>query len=171
MKYCTNCGAEMADNASFCVKCGCGPNSSAAVATAVKTAPAVQLKTSRGAVKSILLSIITLGIYSIVLYYKMSSELNITASRYDGKKTMNYALLFFLVGPLTLEIGTLVWFHKFSSRIGDELKRRNIQYSFGAGSFWGWNVLGILIVVGPFIYLHKVIKAINLINADYNING
>lgn len=169
MKYCTKCGAEMADNASTCEKCGCGY--STAPAANVNTAPAVKLKTSRGAVKSILLSIITLGIYGIVLYYKMSSELNLTATRYDGKKTMNFALLFFLVGPLTLEIATLVWFHKFSKRIGNELKRRNIQYSFGAGSFWGWNVLGLLIIVGPFIYLHKVIKAINLINADYNING
>lgn len=170
MKYCTNCGAEMNDNAVFCTSCGNSMQAAAPVASGT-TAPAVKLKTSRGAVKSILLSIITLGIYSIVLYYKMSSELNITATRYDGKKTMNYALLFFLVGPLTLEIGTLVWFHKFSSRIGDELKRRNIQYSFGAGTFWGWNVLGLLIVVGPFVYLHKVIKAINLINADYNVNG
>lgn len=160
----------MNDNAVFCTSCGNSMQAAAPVASGT-TAPAVKLKTSRGAVKSILLSIITLGIYSIVLYYKMSSELNITATRYDGKKTMNYALLFFLVGPLTLEIGTLVWFHKFSSRIGDELKRRNIQYSFGAGTFWGWNVLGLLIVVGPFVYLHKVIKAINLINADYNVNG
>lgn len=160
----------MNDNAVFCTSCGNSMQAAAPVMSGT-TAPAVKLKTSRGAVKSILLSIITLGIYSIVLYYKMSSELNITATRYDGKKTMNYALLFFLVGPLTLEIGTLVWFHKFSSRIGDELKRRNIRYSFGAGTFWGWNVLGLLIVVGPFVYLHKVIKAINLINADYNVNG
>ena len=25
---------------------------------------------------------------------------------------------------------------------------RNITYSFGAGTFWGWNVLGTLIFVG-----------------------
>ena len=105
MKYCTKCGADMADNASTCEKCGFGY--SKAPAANVNTAPAVKLKTSRGAVKSILLSIITLGIYGIVLYYKMSSELNLTATRYDGKKTMNFALLFFLVGPLTLEIATL----------------------------------------------------------------
>ena len=162
MKYCTNCGTQMEDNIYTCPNCGCGPKI---------TAPAAQLKTNRGAIKAILLTIVTLGIYAIVLYYKMSSELNITASRYDGKKTMNYALLLFLVGPLTLEIGTLVWYHKFSKRIGAELKRRNIDYSFGAGSFWLWNVLGILILVGPFVYLHKLIKAINLINADYNVRG
>ena len=84
---------------------------------------------------------------------------------------MNFLLLFFIVGPITLEIGTLVWFHKFSARIGDELNRRGIDYSFGAGSFWVWSVLGILIIVGPFVYLHKLLKAINLINADYNQKG
>ena len=133
--------------------------------------PARQLKTNRGAIKAILLTLITFGIYSIVLYGKISEEINVTASRYDGKKTMNYYLLFFIVAPLTLGIGGVVWFHKISKRIGDELKRRNINYSFGAGSFWGWNILGLLIVIGPFVYLHKIIKAINLINADYNING
>lgn len=163
MKFCTKCGAEMADNEYTCKACGFGAR--------VNTPPAIQLKTNRGLLKIILLTIITLGIYDIVLYCKLSSELNITASKYDGQKTMNYALLFFLVGPLTLEIGTLVWFHKFSKRIGNELKRRNISYSFGAGSFWGWNILGLLIIVGPLVYIHKIVKAINLINADYNVNG
>lgn len=133
--------------------------------------PVKSLPTNRGAIKAIVLTIITCGIYSIVLYEKMSREINITASRYDGKKTMSYALMFFLVGPLTLEIGTLVWFHNISKRIGAELKRRNIDYSFGAGSFWIWNVLGLFILIGPFVYLHKITKAINLINEDYNING
>lgn len=133
--------------------------------------PVKSLPTNRGAIKAIILTILTLGIYSIVLYERMSREINVTASRYDGKKTMSYALMFFLVTPLTLGIGALVWFHKISNRIGDELKRRNINYSFGAGSFWLWNVLGCLIIIGPFVYLHKIIKAINLINEDYNING
>lgn len=163
MKYCTNCGSPMNDDVYTCPSCGCGPKP--------VERPARQLKCNRGAIKTILLTILTLGIYSLVLYGNMSAELNWTATKYDGKKTMSYYLLFFIVGPLTLEIGTLVWFHKFSERIGDELRRRNIDYSFGAGSFWLWNVLGILILVGPFVYLHKVTKAMNLINEDYNING
>ncbi len=153
----------MADDIYTCPTCGCGPKST--------NRPARQLKSNRGALKTILLTILTLGIYSLVLYGNMSSEINISASQHDGKKTMNYYLLFFLVGPLTLGIGALVWYHKFSKRIGEELKYRNIDYSFGAGSFWLWNVLGILILVGPIVYLHKVTKAMNLINEDYNING
>ena len=32
-------------------------------------------------------------------------------------------------------------------------------------------ILGSLILVGPFIYIHKRMKAMNLINADYNAKG
>ena len=137
----------------------------------VNTAPVAQLKTNRGLLKTILLSIITLGIYPLVLYSTISTDINLIASRYDGKRTMHYCLLVFLVAPITLGIGAMVWCHKISNRIGGELIRRGIAYSFGAGSFWGWNVLGSLIVVGPFIYIHKLLKAMNLLCADYNING
>lgn len=133
--------------------------------------PVTQLKDSRGLVKFILLSIVTLGIYSIVFYSGVSTDINIIASRYDGKKTMHYCLLFFIVGVLTLGIGYLVWFHTLSNRIGNELKRRGISYSFGAGSFWLWDVLGILILVGPLVYVHKLCKAMNLLAADFNTKG
>lgn len=134
-------------------------------------APVRQLRTSRSMILTVILSILTLGIYSLVMLTHISDEINVTAQKYDGKKTMNYCLLFFLVGPLTLGIGYIVWFHNLSKRIGNELSRRNLGYSFGAGSFWLWNTLGLLIVVGPFIYLHKLLKAMNLINADYNQKG
>jgi hypothetical protein len=53
----------------------------------------------------------------------------------------------------------------------NELVRRGIKYDFGASDFWLWNILGSLIFVGPFIYIHKRMKAMNLINADYNQKG
>ena len=60
-------------------------------------APVGQLKTNRGLLKYILLSFITFGIYGIVVMSSISNDINIVASRYDGKKTMHYCLLFFLV--------------------------------------------------------------------------
>ncbi|HEX2937804.1 MAG TPA: DUF4234 domain-containing protein [Ruminiclostridium sp.] len=62
-------------------------------------APVGQLNTRRSLVKFIFLGIITLGIYPIVFYSGISSDINVIASRYDGKKTMHYCLLLFLVGP------------------------------------------------------------------------
>ncbi len=137
----------------------------------VNTAPVAQITTKRGLLKFILLSLITFGIYSIVYFSSISSDINQIAARYDGKKTMHFCLLLFLVGPITCGIAYIVWYHKISARIGNELSRRGISYSFGAGSFWGWNVLGSFIVVGPFIYLHKLSKAMNLLCADYNVKG
>ncbi len=137
----------------------------------VQQAPAAKLKTNRSLLKFILLSIITLGIYAIVVMSNVSTSINTVASRYDGKKTMHYCLIFFIFTALTCGIATLVWYHRLSKRIGNELVRRGIDYKFGAGTFWGWNILGACIVVGPFIYTHKLLKSMNLLCADYNEKG
>ena len=137
----------------------------------VSTAPVGQLKTNKGLLKYILLSLITFGIYGLVIMSSVSNDVNIVASRYDGKKTMHYCLLFFLVGPITFGIAYLVWFHKISGRIGIELQRRGIPYAFGASDYWLWNILGSLIIVGPFIYFYKLFKATNKMCEHYNVNG
>lgn len=132
---------------------------------------AMRFKTDRSMVKTILLSIITCGIYGIVFYSSLSENINQIASRRDGKKTMHYCLLFFLIAPITCEIGAIVWFHKISQRIGDEARARGIATDFGAATYWLWNVLGSLIIVGPFIYLHQLCKTMNAICEDYNVRG
>ena len=58
-----------------------------------------------------------------------------------------------------------------ASFIKSELRRRGIFYDFGAGTFWGWNVLGSLIGIGPLVYTHKLFKAMNLLCGHYNVNG
>ena len=133
--------------------------------------PALQLPTNRSMWKILLLSMITFGIYGLVIMTKMVDNLNIIASRYDGKRTMHFCLLIFVIAPLTLGIGAIVWYHKVSARMGNELQRRNQPYSFGASDFWLWSVLGSLIIVGPFIYMHKYCKTMNYLAADYNERG
>ncbi len=128
------------------------------------------LNTSRGLLKFILLNIITFGIYSLVFYSGISEDINVIA-RMDGKKTMHYCLMFFLIGPLTFGIGFLVWYHNISSRMGNELIRRGIMYSFGAVDYWLWGILGSFILIGPFVYIHKLAKASALLAADYNMRG
>jgi hypothetical protein len=121
--------------------------------------------------KFFFLGIITLGIYPIVIMSKVSVYINIIAGRYDGRKTMHYCLVFFLFSWLTLGIVPIVWYHKLSNRMGAELQRRGIDYGFNAGTFWLWNVLGAIIICGPFIYTHKLLTAMNLLAADYNARG
>lgn len=134
-------------------------------------APAVQLKTNRGLLKTILLSLITLGIYPLVVFSTISTDINIIASKYDGKKTMHFLLMSLLVGPITLGIYSVVWCHQLSNRIGNELRRRGIAYSFSAADFWLWNVLGALILVGPLVYTYKLFKSMNLLCDHYNHVG
>ena len=123
--------------------------------------------TNRGLVKYILLSIITFGIYPLVVMSHISEEINIEATPRDGKHTMHYLLIFFIFSWLTLYIAPFVWYHRISNRIGAELTARNCNYSFGAEDFWLWNILGSLIIIGPFVYAYRLLKSMNLINADY----
>lgn len=138
--------------------------------TEQKCPPRLQLPTCRGLGKMVFLGLLTLGIYPAVIWSRIVTELNLTASRYDGRRTMPYFAMLMLT-PITLGIFAFVWMHKFCRRIGEELQRRHIDYKFGPGTFWLWNILGSLILVGPFVFLNKLMKSMNRINADFNING
>ena len=134
-------------------------------------APAVQLRTDRGLAKMILLSLITFGIYALVVESHIGEELNLIASRHDGRRTMHFCLIYFIFSWLTLGIAPIVWYHRTSDRMHGELVRRQIDYDFGATDFWLWCILGSLIVIGPYGYIYKRMKAMNLINEDYNQKG
>ena len=134
-------------------------------------APAVQLRTDRGLAKMILLSLITFGIYALVVESHIGEELNLIAGRHDGRRTMHFCLIYFLFSWLTLGIAPIVWYHRTSDRMHGELVRRQIDYDFGATDFWLWCILGSLIVIGPYVYIYKRMKAMNLINENYNQKG
>lgn len=155
-------------------------------------APVGQLYTQRSLVKWILLGIITLGIYNIVIMTGATDSLNTVASRYDGKKTMHYCLLYFLIAPITLGIGSLVWYHKMSNRVGDELARRGYERSVSASTYWLFCALPMFLApwfsiaaffIAPFgiasvaclalelVYYYKYLDAINKLCADYNRRG
>ena len=54
--------------------------------SAAVNTPVAQLKTNRSLVKFILLSLVTFGIYALVVMSGVSTDINIVASRYDGKR-------------------------------------------------------------------------------------
>jgi len=130
--------------------------------------PVHLVKLNREPMKTVLLSILTFGIYGMVMYHGAVYDINVIASRYDRKSTRGYAWLF-LFGPLTLGIAVLVWFHRVSNRIGGELHRRGCDYSFGARTFWLWCAL--VPIAGQFVYMHKFCTAMNKLVYRYNVNG
>ena len=132
--------------------------------------PLYQHPTDRGLLKFILLSLVTFGIYGLVTWCKVTTEINIVASRYDGKRTCPFFAAFWLA-YVTIGIYGLVWQHNMANRIGAEVRRRGYNYKLSATDFWLWGVLGSLIIVGPLVYCHKLLKAMNLINTNYNMVG
>lgn len=135
-----------------------------------RSQPRLRLPDRRGLWKMIFLGILTLGIYPTVIWSRIVTELNIAASRHDGKRTIPYFGML-LLAPVTLTVYVFCWFHGLCGRIEEELRRRRINYAFGPRHFWLWNILGSLILVGPFIFLHRLMKAMNFINRDFNRNG
>lgn len=143
----------------------------AGASAAVFAPPARQLRRKPGLLKYILLSIITFGVYSIVVMSGISADINTVASPHDGKKTMHFCLLLFLCSVFTLGIVPLIWYHRLSRRIGNEARRRGAQTAFGPKTFWLWGILGSLILVGPLIYMHGLLKTMNAVIDDYNRKG
>lgn len=133
--------------------------------------PVRQLTTSRGLLVWLVFSIITFGLYPLFALSNISSEVNLIASSRDGRNTLNGALMFLIIAPLTFGIAGLVWFNNICDRIGKELAARNVNYAIGAGTFWGWGFFGVLIVIGPLVFIHKLCKAMNHLNASYNTTG
>ena len=132
--------------------------------------PALLLPVDRSLLSWVVLSFVTLGIYPVIALSNISMELNLAATKRDHLHTHN-GVLVALLGALTIGIYPLVWFHKTSNRIGKELQARGIDYRFDASLFWLWAVLGSLIIIGPLVYIHKLTKAMNQLNAHYNAYG
>ena len=119
-----------------------------------------------------LLSIVTLGIYAIIMWTRVVNDVNTIASPYDKRHTMHFCLMIFLLSWTTLGIYPLIWHHNFADRVSNELRRRGLSYDFGVGTFWGWGFFGSLLFgIGPLIYVYKLIQSMNLLCHDYNVRG
>ena len=127
--------------------------------------------TKRGLVKIILLSLITFGIYGLVNICGIVKDLNkCRLGHNETKKSMNPVGVFFLAF-ITLGIVPLVWGHRLTKRMSEELEYRDIAYSLKVWHYWVFGLLLCETVVCPIIYLHKLIKASNLINIHHNKYG
>ena len=126
-----------------------------------------KFKTNRSMWKFLLLSILTLGIYSIVFFTPFANELDKIHPKRDGTKTMDF-LLVYILSLFTFSFVMYIWYHHISQRIEEALLRRKINYNFGTNDFWTWYIVGSLILVGPFIYIHKLCTAMNLLCESYN---
>lgn len=128
------------------------------------------LKDDRSFILTVVLTFITAGIFYLYRMMEMGECLNTVASKYDGKRSMNFILVA-IISVFTMGIPLYVWSHRFTGRLGDELRRRGKYSDLSPATFWLWDVLGSLIIVGPFVYLYKVMEGMNELCADYNVRG
>ena len=131
-----------------------------------KEKPRPKLLTNRNMWKLMILNILTLGIYSIWFLNSVSYDLKKVSERGEWKQ-INFGLAYVL-SLFTFSIVIDVWHHQIAGRISEALEYRKIDCEFGTGDFWKWFIFGSLILVGPFIYFHKLCKAMNLLCQDYN---
>ena len=192
------------------------------------------LNEERSFMKYVLLSIVTLGIYSIFFYASVGRDINTIATKYDLKRTMNYyaiavplvalsfllavigvltvptdselmnmssqdafsfqvwmvVMLGFIIAVLVFVVCSFVWLYRVNKRIGNMLKFRQLDYEFGVKDFWLWYMfvpilfsipaefvsglpsfmLYALSFVGPGVYAFKLIKSMNMLSQDHNMN-
>lgn len=126
-----------------------------------------KLATNRNMWKLMFLHILTLGIYGVVFFIPFSFDLDKVHPQFASPKQMNY-LGAFIISLFTFGVVLDIWQYQTAKRITEALEYRNIDYEFGTQDFWGWFIFGSLIIVGPFVYYHKLCKAMNLLCEDYN---
>lgn len=128
-----------------------------------------KLQTDRKMWKLMLFNVLTLGIYSIFFFIPFSFDLDKVDPKRYREKTMNF-LVAYILSLFTFSIAIIIWHYQIAERVEQALARRNIDYDFNTGDFWKWYFFGSFILVGPFIYFHKLCKAINLLCESYNEN-
>ena len=126
-----------------------------------------KLQTNRNMWKLMILNILTLGIYSIFFFIPFSFDLDKVDPKREREKTMNF-LLAFVLSLFTFSIVITVWHYHIAGRIEEALRRRNINYDFDTGDFWKWYFFGSFILIGSFVYFHKLCTAMNLLCQSYN---
>ncbi len=126
-----------------------------------------KLQTNRNMWKLMILNILTLGTYGVFFFIPFSFDIDKVAPKSDHSKTMNY-LFAWLLSAFTFSIVLDIWHYQIARRVEEALVERNINYKFTVVDFWGWFLFGSLILVGPFIYFHKLCNAMNLLCEDYN---
>jgi len=85
-----------------------------------------------------------------------------------GRRAQRYYVAY-LLGIPTLFVYTLIWM----ARIAEELKTKAMELGIQGKhtSFWhmfGWNVFGILILVGPMIATQRFFKTLNQVEIELN---
>jgi hypothetical protein len=126
-----------------------------------------RLKTDRSLLMVILLSLITLGIYTYYFIYSVANDVN-TACDGDGQSTSGL-IAFLVLSMITCGIYSYYWYYKLGNRLADNAYRYNMQFSENGTTVLLWMILGSMLCgIGPLIAMNIIIKNTNAICRGYN---
>lgn len=128
MKYCTKCGNELADGATFCTKCGAPTTGEVNVNQTVtnnttQMGSGLGLVTKRDIAVAIILSLVTCGIYGIYWFIVLTDD----ANNVSGENTTSGGMAF-LFTLLTCGIYAIYWYYKKGQQL------------YGAGKKYGVDI-------------------------------
>ena len=127
------------------------------------------MKTNRSLLVLILLSIITLGIYSLYFWYRYAQDMN-TVCAQDGKHTRG-VLARIVFSVLTLGLYELIWMYGVGERVSYNCHQRGLHCNTTGSGLLLWHILGAFIFIGPFVALHKMIDGLNDLSAAHNASA
>ncbi len=188
--FCNKCGQKLEDGVKVCPNCGAAVGLEGRISDFADSAekelgsaindvkvnienagnrtPGVRLKEDRGLVSTILLSIITCGIYGYYFIYSVAQDVNVACSD-DGEKTPGL-VAYILLSFITCGIYSWYWEYKLGNRLSANAHKYGVEVQENGTTILLWNIFGSLICgIGCFISLSIIIKNTNLICHQYNV--
>ena len=123
------------------------------------------MRTDRKLSSLILLNLLTFGIYGLWYWNRFARDMN-TCCREDGEHTAG-VLRRLVLGVLTLGIYELVWLGKTGDRIARNCQAQGIPCPCTGASLLLWQMVGSLILIGPLVAAHQLLRGMNCLAAHY----
>lgn len=182
--YCKNCGKKLEDDWAVCPYCNsrikdeaikgaekaCNKEAGMEMVSRNKPSdPEGKLKLEKfNFTKYLLLSLVTFGIYSIVVLWRFTKTVNILCDG-DEKESSNYIIVF-LLSLVTMGVYGFYWIYRQAERLQDIAPKYNCTITTSPVSILLWDSFGSLIIVGQFIAWHHMFRNINKLIDSYSEN-
>lgn len=126
------------------------------------------IKTDRGVIGWLLLSIVTCGIYPYYFLYCLARDINVMCQD-DGDSTPGLAE-FILLSFVTCGFYALYWYYKIGNRLQANAPRYGLMFQENGTTVLMWQIVGALLCgLGPIFAMNIIIKNTNAMATAYNV--